>query len=168
MSREEKRTPRRHPRRSRITRRILLQYFLSLVGFVVAFIALVLMAWSFSGRFTWYESDPLYQILHFVKEYILLFGGAVCLVGWALITYYFISKPMRYLDEVVEASEQLARPSDEPIVLPEDMKNVQDELNLVREQALRNAYLAREAEQRKNDLIVYLAHDLKTPLTSVR
>ena len=167
MSREEKRTPRRHPRRSRITRRILLQYFLSLVGFVVAFIALVLMAWSFSGRFTWYESDPLYQILHFVKEYILLFGGAVCLVGWALITYYFISKPMRYLDEVVEASEQLARPSDEPIVLPEDMKNVQDELNLVREQALRNAYLAREAEQRKNDLIVYLAHDLKTPLTSV-
>ena len=65
------------------------------------------------------------------------------------------------------ASEQLARPSDEPIVLPEDMKNVQDELNLVREQALRNAYLAREAEQRKNDLIVYLAHDLKTPLTSV-
>ena len=27
--------------------------------------------------------------------------------------------------------------------------------------------LAKEAEQRKNDLIVYLAHDLKTPLTSV-
>ena len=27
--------------------------------------------------------------------------------------------------------------------------------------------IAREAEQRKNDLIVYLAHDLKTPLTSV-
>ena len=26
---------------------------------------------------------------------------------------------------------------------------------------------AKEAEQRKNDLIVYLAHDLKTPLTSV-
>ena len=27
--------------------------------------------------------------------------------------------------------------------------------------------MAKEAEQRKNDLIVYLAHDLKTPLTSV-
>ncbi|MFR4798362.1 MAG: sensor histidine kinase, partial [Lentihominibacter sp.] len=47
------------------------------------------------------------------------------------------------------------------------MKNVQDELNLFREQALRNERAAREAEQRKNDLIVYLAHDLKTPLTSV-
>lgn len=28
-------------------------------------------------------------------------------------------------------------------------------------------YLARESEQRKNDLVVYLAHDLKTPLTSI-
>ena len=26
---------------------------------------------------------------------------------------------------------------------------------------------AREAEQRKNDLVVYLAHDIRTPLTSV-
>jgi two-component system sensor histidine kinase VanS len=32
---------------------------------------------------------------------------------------------------------------------------------------VKNARAAKEAEQRKNDLIVYLAHDLKTPLTSV-
>ena len=40
-------------------------------------------------------------------------------------------------------------------------------MNLVREQALRNEMAVKEAEQKKNDLIVYLAHDLKTPLTSV-
>ena len=40
-------------------------------------------------------------------------------------------------------------------------------MNIVREGALRSAMYAKEAEQRKNDLIVYLAHDLKTPLTSV-
>ena len=51
--------------------------------------------------------------------------------------------------------------------MPDRMKNIEDKLNLVREQAIRNAMLAKEAEQRKNDLIVYLAHDLKTPLTSV-
>ena len=33
--------------------------------------------------------------------------------------------------------------------------------------ARRREKAAREAEQRKNDLVVYLAHDLKTPLTSV-
>lgn len=37
----------------------------------------------------------------------------------------------------------------------------------MREQALRNEMAVKEAEQKKNDLIVYLAHDLKTPLTSV-
>ena len=93
--------------------------------------------------------------------------AVVFLIGWVLITYYFISKPLRYLDQVVAASRQLAQLSETPIQLPETMHGVQDEMNLVREQALRNAALAKEAEQRKNDLIVYLAHDLKTPLTSV-
>ena len=40
-------------------------------------------------------------------------------------------------------------------------------MNLAKQRALRDAEAAKEAEQRKNDLIVYLAHDLKTPLTSV-
>ena len=47
------------------------------------------------------------------------------------------------------------------------MIDIQNELNLARERSLRNIAVAKEAEQRKNDLIVYLAHDLKTPLTSV-
>ena len=54
----------------------------------------------------------------------------------------------------------------EPIELPEPMEELEVQLNAVRERALRDARAAREAEQRKNDLVVYLAHDLKTPLTS--
>lgn len=150
-----------------MTRQILFQYGVSLVVFVVIFIASVLLAWEVSGWFIWQSSDPLYRILHWIKEYLLLVVGVICIAGWIVITYYFISKPLRYLDEIIAASEQLAQPTVEPIRLPYAMKNVQDELNLVREQALRNAMLAKEAEQRKNDLIVYLAHDLKTPLTSV-
>ena len=52
-------------------------------------------------------------------------------------------------------------------MLPEDLAQTEYELNQVRLRALRDARAAQEAEQRKNDLIVYLAHDLKTPLTSV-
>ena len=89
------------------------------------------------------------------------------LIGWIVITLRFMTRPLRYLDELVDASEKLANPGEEPIRLSRAMKSVEDELNLVREGALRNAMLAKEAEQRKNDLIVYLAHDLKTPLTSV-
>ncbi len=133
----------------------------------MGFVVLVLLAWQIAARLTWYDTNPLYYFLHWIKDNILIWLGAIVFIGWVFITYYYISKPLRYLDEIVIASQQLAQPNDVPIVLPEAIKNVQDELNLVREQALRSAMAAREAEQRKNDLIVYLAHDLKTPLTSV-
>ena len=155
------------PYRSRIARHVLLQYFFSLLGFVIGLCVLVLVAWQICASFVWHPYDALYQLLRWIRDYILLVGGAVCLVGWTLITYYFMSKPLRYLDQVVAASGQLVTDRNEPIVLPESMKNVQDELNLFREQAIRSEAMAKEAEQRKNDLIVYLAHDLKTPLTSV-
>ena len=56
---------------------------------------------------------------------------------------------------------------DAPILLPKELDDVQFKLNSIKYSALNRERLAREAEQRKNDLVVYLAHDLKTPLTSV-
>ena len=164
----ERNTKTNHPYRSRITRHVLFQYFLSLIGFVIGLCVVVLLGWQLCASVIWQPYDPLYQLLSWIRDYILLVGGVVCLVGWTIITYYFMSRPLRYLDQVVAASGQLVNNRNEPIVLPESMKNVQDELNLFREQAIRNEVMAKEAEQRKNDLIVYLAHDLKTPLTVIR
>lgn len=78
-----------------------------------------------------------------------------------------MSKPLKYLDDIIDATGQMLENKDEVIVLPKAMRNVEDELNMLREQSIKNELIARAAEQRKNDLIVYLAHDLKTPLTSV-
>lgn len=158
---------RRNPYRSRLTRRILLQYLLSLAGYLAGLIFLTAVCWTLASSIIWQPYDPLYRILNFIKNYLLLFLGGLFLIGWSILTYYFISKPLRYLDEIVAASERLAAPDAEPILLSEGIKHVQDRLNLFREQAFRNAVIAKESEQRKNDLIVYLAHDLKTPLTSV-
>ena len=153
--------------KSQLTRRIIAQYFLSLFVFIAAVISLTLLAWRLAATITWQSYDPIYIILDWIREYIVLIIGFICFIGWTVITYYFMSKPLQYLDHIVEASEQLAASKETPIILPNPMKNVQDELNQFRDQALRNAVLAKEAEQRKNDLIVYLAHDLKTPLTSI-
>ncbi len=158
---------RKRARRSEMTRKILIQYLLSLIGFAGFLPVAVIIAWELCSSVTWYSSDPMWHILNWVRDYIIFVVALVFIAGWVLITYHFISKPLRCLDQVVEASEQLAVLSETPILLPDTLHGVQDELNQVREQALRNAALAREAEQRKNDLIVYLAHDLKTPLTSV-
>lgn len=153
--------------RSQITRQMLFQYLLSLVGFIIVFTLLFFIAFKITSSIIWYDTDPLYRVLKWIKDYILIVIGFIGFVGWILITYHFISKPLRYLDEVIDASEQLANLSETPISLSFPMKSVQDELNLVREDALRNAILAKESDQRKNDLVVYLAHDLKTPLTSI-
>ena len=158
---------RRRLMKSKITRRIMLQYFLSLAGFVCILFFLLIFGWNIASSITWYSDQPLYRILSWVKDYIVLVIGFLLLCGWIIMSYYFIARPLRYLDEIIAAAERLASPTDEPILLPDAMKYVQDELNLVREQALKNARIAKEAEQRKNDMIVYLAHDLKTPLTSV-
>lgn len=167
MNENGTKTKRKQRHRSRLTRKILLQYFISIIGFAGSIPVLTILCWEICATRTWYSSDPLWNILNWIRDYILLVGGVFFLTGWVMITYYFISKPLRYLDDVVAASEQLATLSEIPISLPASMQSVQDEMNLVREKALRNAILAKEAEQRKNDLIIYLAHDLKTPLTSV-
>lgn len=162
MSKSEK-----NIRRSRLSRRLLLQYLFSLVVFVAALCLFVMLTWQFCSGIVWSERNPLYYVLRFIRDYILFFLGLALLGGWTVITYAFLSKPLRYLDEVVSAAESLVRPDSAPVSLSPEMLDTQNELNLVRERTLRDAAAAREAEQRKNDLIVYLAHDLKTPLTSV-
>ncbi len=142
-------------------------YVLAMTGFAAAFLLVILLGWLLCREIVWQYTDPLYWILRWMRDNLLLFLALGILFGWGVISYAFFAIPFRYLSEIMSASEGLIQLPQEPIVLPDRMKNIEDKLNLVREQAIRNAMLAKEAEQRKNDLIVYLAHDLKTPLTSV-
>ena len=154
-------------RRSQISRQILTQYILTVIGFVAALLLCYFLAWLICTQFIWLDTDPLYYILKAIQYSSPLWGSAAAFIGVVLITRHYLLKPLSYLDEVIAAAEQLSQSNEKPIILSDPMKSVQNELNLTREQALRNERSAKEAEQRKNDLIVYLAHDLKTPLTSV-
>lgn len=152
--------------RTQLTGQVFGNYILALMIYVAALFAILAIGWSVSINISWRPSN-IYYLLQWVKEWIIAIMLILILIGWIVITLRFMTRPLRYLDELVDASEKLANPGEEPIRLSRAMKSVEDELNLVREGALRNAMLAKEAEQRKNDMIVYLAHDLKTPLTSV-
>lgn len=164
---KEKQMKKRRSRGGQITRSILIRYTFFLVLFEGLFVTAVIVARSLCGLVIWYPENPIYWILKVLESTMLVWIPAICLLGWTIITYYYISKPVKYLNEVIGAAGQLANNPEEPIELSSSLRNVEDELNLVREEALWNAYAAKEAEKRKNDLIVYLAHDLKTPLTSV-
>ena len=152
--------------RSKMGREIVLQYLLSLLAFGIGLIVFVLLLELVLGSFIWQDS-LVYRLFKWAEYNLLYILGVAFLAGWVGLTYHFITKPLRYLEEITDASKLLTDPGQAPIVLSEALKPVQDELNLYREQALQHAAATKEAEQRKNDLIVYLAHDLKTPLTSV-
>lgn len=154
-------------RRSHVTRRIILQYAIALIVFTMLFVGAVAICAFICYQLEWYPEDPLYRLLNFIRNNVEVVCAVLVLLGWIVITYFFIRRPLNYIDEITDAAKRLASPSEEEITLDRALYEMQYELNTVREKALRSAELAREAEKRKNDLIVYLAHDLKTPLTSV-
>ena len=77
----------------------------------------------------------------------------------------------RYVYKLEKDINEINRAAAELLImepkLPADIRPAEDTLRELRMSILRNEAAAREAEQKKNDLVVYLAHDLKTPLTSV-
>lgn len=157
----------KRPASKAITWNILFKYFLALGAFVITLLLLLFLSAFVCRLIIWQPDDPLYIFLLKIRDNIILICGIIVLAGLAVITYHFISRLTACLDSIVDAAEQLLSPKSEPVELPKEIKSIQDELNRIREESLKNLAMAREAEQRKNNLIVYLAHDLKTPLTSV-
>lgn len=154
-------------KRKRLSLQVWVQYVLSLLGWAFGVVFLAYLAFLLCRMRTWNGTEWLYPILHVLAQYIVFTYAIVTGLGWLVISYVFISRPMQYLDALAQAAQALAHPTGDPITLPSGLEQTETQLNLVREKALRDAMAAKEAEQRKNDLIVYLAHDLKTPLTSV-
>lgn len=56
---------------------------------------------------------------------------------------------------------------DTVIVLSPELQDVAVKMNEVKLDLRLNREQAKSAERRKNDLVMYLAHDLKIPLTSI-
>ncbi len=152
---------------SKISKRIKKKYFGAVVIYTVLYLVVVALAYFLITSYIWYADDVLYIILSFIKKYFYIFLIVPLVIGWLIISGHYLKKPLQYLDEVICASEQLANDADGQIILSSELKTVQDEFNGIRDKTRRDKIIAKEAEQRKNDMIVYLAHDLKTPLTSV-
>lgn len=150
-----------------LSQKIRTQFILSFFALVAGLFFLYFFFRYLCSLVVWHKEDSLYSFLKALETLSPVLAGLILIVGLYLLTRHFLNLPLYYLDEVIEASKELSKPTTEPIVLPTAIKDVENELNLIRESALTNAYAAKEAEQRKNDLIIYLAHDLKTPLTSV-
>ena len=95
----------------------------------------------------------------------------ILIIIWVIITlimlYRMLKKVFSYINAVSDASNQLLDKNVSMIELPDELEDIQSKMNILKMTSEKNERLAEENEKRKNDLIVYLAHDLKTPLTSL-
>ncbi len=98
------------------------------------------------------------------KQFFVIIGF---LLLFAMFFYVALSKMTSYLDQVEEGIENIVSESDRPIKLITELKPLESRMNEIKQTLKRQEQESEEAEKKKNDLVVFLAHDLKTPLTSV-
>ncbi|MGI5825703.1 MAG: sensor histidine kinase [Bacillota bacterium] len=103
-----------------------------------------------------------YAILH--KTDILL---VILAVGITVSIYLALNRFTYYIDIISDGVHQVFSNQNNPIVLPQELKDIETNLNTIRYDLKQKELEAKLSEEQKNDLIVYLAHDLKTPLTSI-
>jgi two-component system sensor histidine kinase VanS len=112
-----------------------------------------------------HEAKHLYATYITANKAVIL---AFILVLIVLVNCYIsYSRFVHYLNQISDAAHKLFEPSEEPLHLPAELAPVESDLNGVRRAISAQQALTRSSEQRKSDLVAYLAHDLKTPLTSV-
>lgn len=115
---------------------------------------------------TYHNATELFYWL-FDGYHIIIFGLIIWFIGFIIMLYKLIKKIFSYVTLISNASENLLNKDIEYIELPSELEDLQIKMNHLKRESEKNERLARENEQKKNDLIVYLAHDLKTPLTSM-
>ncbi len=96
-------------------------------------------------------------------EFMFLAVGIVflCLFHFSLTWFG------KYFDQINKGIHSLLSTEHEAIKMPPEMKSVEENLNTVQRTLEQQRAKAALSEQKKDDLIMYLAHDIKTPLTSI-
>ncbi len=150
-----------------------------LILFLVSVLFIMLLSSILRGRFgNWivdflqnefnlsdYDAMTIHRYVfrNNIDKFILVLGGIFTLI----ILRVTINGVTKYFDEISKGMDDLMQGSNNEIELSSEMNFMETKLNMFKHILERRERDAKQAEQRKNDLVVYLAHDIKTPLTSV-
>lgn len=163
-------------RYSKLKNKVFLQMLLIIFTAVVTIVLLRFLALGHLGNSIVYyivknyhldyiNAQRVYQYMFRNNfSYIMLFTIIVFMV---ILIRFAISWFTKYFDEVSTGMDKLVEESDDEITLSPELDFMENKLNQIKNHLEKQKKSALDAEQRKNDLVVYLAHDIKTPLTSV-
>lgn len=113
----------------------------------------------------WEEGLILYW--HYVRQYYAYLMGIAIIVLFLIFFRILLFGFTHYFDEIIDGINTLADGSEGKIEMSKELGLVEEKLQQVKDDLTKRTREKEEAEKRKDELIVYLAHDIKTPLTSV-
>ncbi len=96
----------------------------------------------------------------------LFFAGAIVIIFFVLLLLLF-RWLTKYFREINLGIDNLLAEDEKRISLSPEMLPFEYKLNAVKQSLRKQREAAALAEQRKDELVMYLAHDIRTPLTSV-
>lgn len=143
-----------------------------LVIFTLVLLLLIILLYiqnkAFSGVFIDFITDVLgFKTAVYVlqnKYTIIALGTCIILfISWIVVEIQAVRK----LGQVINELNIMFQKDDTLLELDSDFKEIESSFNELKLQNLRNEEVARQETQRKNELIAYLAHDIKTPMSSV-
>jgi two-component system sensor histidine kinase VanS len=161
---------------SRLYRKLTLQILLIIVIAVAALIFFGLLARGWFGNWVSGLFESIFgvddgtavDIYHHMIRGNLEFIYIIIMGAFAFaLSCYLPARFSKYLNEINRGVGLLADGSETEIELSSELEPMARKLNALKQTLEKRAQDARLAEQRKNDVVMYLAHDLKTPLTSV-
>lgn len=95
----------------------------------------------------------------------------VFVVGMVLVFFItfriYLNWFAKYFMEINNGIDDIGRESIGEVSLPPELSATEKKINTVKHTLEKQKLDMKLAEQRKNDMVMYLAHDLKTPLASV-
>lgn len=107
-------------------------------------------------------------IFYYRELYIYLFANVLWTVLLLSRTRLFLKKVVDYVEELRKASERFFDPDvGQETELSPELADIAARINLLKAESIQKERLSREHEKQKNDRMMYLAHDLRTPLSSV-
>lgn len=125
------------------------------------------IVWLLETLFKMGHEDAFYYYSdHFRGNKEVFFAAAVLLIFTVLLVRIF-RWVTGYFSEVNQGIEALLTDDEEQIQLSPEMLPFERKLNTVKRTLAERKAETALAEQRKDELVMYLAHDIRTPLTSV-
>lgn len=103
----------------------------------------------------------------FIRLNNVFFIAFMFIVIFIVVLRIYLKEFTKYFNEINQGIDSLVDEQSEDIHLSEELKATEQKINSIRHTLAQRKVATELEEKRKNELIVYLAHDLKTPLTSV-